>query len=221
MTLTRLRHLLWGTAFVQKIERLEMAFASASAPFNAEIKLVKREAEVYQKEINVGEATWEQINNVDDSYKEKLTERRKDALDALFTLRKAFIFLVYHQWERLMQHWVKPGESPNYEKLMKAAKIAGIPLNEAGLEVLRLLVNTLKHNSTKSGLELYKIRPDLFESYFDPNGINPATSRPYNIIEWADHVYLTDKNVGEFIEIVRESSPGHFQQLTKRRSEAK
>jgi hypothetical protein len=73
--------------------------------------------------------------------------------------------------------------------------------------MLRLLVNTLKHNSLKSGPELHNLRPDLFESTFNPKADNPITGRPYTVIDWADRIVLTDTNIGEFFAIVSNSLP--------------
>jgi hypothetical protein len=209
MDIRKFRRELFGDIFISKIDRLEIAFVAASAPFRAEIKLVEKEVLAVQKKVDAGEATWRQPTDDGDydSYGEDLGERRDDALEALRILRAAFMFLIYHQWERLAQHWTKPGESPNHQDLVKAIRADGVPLDEPGLEILRLLVNTLKHNSSKYGPGLYNSRADMFKAGFDPNAINPINGKPYSSIAWADQIELTDEHIYEFIGIIRKSSP--------------
>lgn len=197
-----------GTFFRSKMNRLEMAFAAASAPFHADIKSVERTAVDYQKRVDAGQAAWEETTDDGDHYDygAELGERRDEAEDALLTLRKAFTFLIYHQWERTSQRWAN-GKSPNHEDLVKGAKATDVPLDEPGLELLRLLVNTLKHNSNKSGPDLYALRADLFEPSFHPSTLHPVTGKPWTMIDWAERIVLTDANVEEFFRIVSCSVP--------------
>lgn len=197
-----------GRFFRGKINRLELAFAAASAPFHAEIKSVERTAVEYQKRVDAGTAFWEETTDDGDHYDygAELGERRDDAEDALLTLRKAFTFLIYHQWERTAQRWAS-GRAPNHAELVNGARAAGVPLDEPGLELLRLLVNTMKHNSSSCGPALYALRPDLFDPSFDPAAINPATGSPRTVIDWAEQIVLTDANIEEFLSIVSQSVP--------------
>lgn len=109
-----------GSFFRGKINRLEMAFAAAAAPFYAEIKSVERNALDFQKRVDAGSACWVETTDDGDHYDygAELGERRDDASDALLTLRKAFTFLIYHQWERTSQRWAS-GKSPNHDDLIK------------------------------------------------------------------------------------------------------
>lgn len=199
---------LLGMAFKSKVDRLEMAFAAAGASFRAEVELVERDAVDFQQKVEAGEAAWEQTT--DDgyhySYGDDLVDRRDEANDALSTLRTAFTFLIYHQWERSAQRWTRQSGSPNHAELVNASKAAGIPLDEPGLETMRLLVNTLKHNSATAGSQLHTRRSDLFDPTFDPNANHPLTGKPPTAIDWADQVRLTDENMDEFIEVVRKSA---------------
>lgn len=151
MDVVTLRRKLLGRNFLFKIERLDIAFASATSPFHAEIKRVEKEEAAFQKKVDAGGAAWERTTDDSDHYDygEGLADRRDDAIEALLTLRKAFTFLIYHQWERLAQYWTTPGKIQNHAELVKTAKAAGVPLDEPSLETLRLLVNTLKHNSSR------------------------------------------------------------------------
>lgn len=72
---------------------------------------------------------------------------------------------------------------------------------------LNKLVNCLKHNSTKSGPDLYTARPDFFDSDFDPNAIHPATGKPFTRIEWAENIALTDGDIEQFLTTVLNSAP--------------
>ncbi len=198
-----------GKSFEMKLERLEKAFASASSSFYAELRAVKKAHDAFQIKVDAGTAKWEETTDDGDRYDygDELSERRDDAEEALLTLRKAFTFLIYHQWERLAQHWGKLGKSPNHEDLVKAMKAAAVPLDEPGLEILRLLVNTLKHNSSKYGPPLYRARPDLFKAGFVPDEINPVTGTKLTSNSWSDQIELSDANIDAFIEIVRNSAP--------------
>ncbi len=197
-----------GTFFRSRINRLELAYAAASAPFYAEIANVERTAAEFQLSVEAGNAAWEETTEDGDHYDygAELGERRDDAQEALLTLRKAFSFLIYHQWERTSQRWAS-GKAPNHEALVKGAKAAGILLDEPGLELLRLLVNTLKHNSGKTGPELRALRPDLFEASFNPDELHPVTGKPWAVIDWAEQIILTDANIEEFFGIVSRSVP--------------
>jgi hypothetical protein len=191
-----------------RINRLEVAFAAASAPFHAEIKSVQRSADAHQKLVDAGSAVWEQVGEDGEvyDYGSELGERIDDANDALSTLRKAFAFLIYHQWERSTQRWTS-AKAPNHQDLIVGAKAAGIALDEPGLETLRLLVNTLKHNSAKCGPDLYIRRLDLFKSSFDPTAPHPVTGKPWTLIDWAEHITLTDDNIDEFFAVISNSIP--------------
>ena len=197
-----------GSFFRGKVERLNMAFAVASAPFYAEIKSVKQIEADHQKLVDAGKAQWEETT--DDGghydYGSELGERLDDAEDSLQTLRRAFTFLIYHQWERTTQRWAI-SKSPNHEDLVKGANSANIPLDEPGLDLLRLLVNTLKHNSNKCGPDLHTRRPDLFDPNFNPKALNPITGNPWSVIDWAERIVLSDANIEEFVRIVSGSVP--------------
>ena len=209
INVTKLLQNLWGDQLRNKIERLEDAYAVASAPFSAEAARVDRIAGEFQTKVDAGTAAWEETD--DDGYHydygEVLLERREDAQNALMTLRKAFAALFYHQWERSMQRWAKPGTAPDHADLVKAGRRESIPLDEDGLELMRLLANTLKHNSAKWGKQLYDKRPDLFSAGFDPAADDPVTGKLRNRIDWADWVVLTDANLREFAAVVRNSTP--------------
>jgi hypothetical protein len=197
-----------GMYFLGKANQMKAAFAAATAPFHEEVRTVEKDAAKYQKLVDAGKAVWEEITDDGEHYDygSALGERRDDAMDALMTLRKAFTLLIYHQWERTAQRW-SGVNSPNHEKLVKASQADGISLDEPALELLRLLVNTLKHNSIKCGPILHRLRPDLFEKDFDPISPHPLTGRPLSVIDWADRIVLTDVNIEEFFEIVSRSVP--------------
>jgi hypothetical protein len=211
--IAKLRKRILGHIFQRKVERVENAFASATAPFHAEIQRIEKERAHYEERGEAGSAAWVQTTDDDDGsydYGEILAERMADELDALLTLRNAFTVLIYHQWERLAQNWAKKGTSAKHNELVSALKTAGIPVNEPGLEALRLLANTLKHNSMKWGRDLYLLRSDLFKSGFDPNSAHPLTGKPSTTIDWEDQIELTDENISEFVGIVRSSSPALY-----------
>jgi hypothetical protein len=76
----------------------------------------------------------------------------KSSLSAAWRLaplvRKAFIIVIYHLWERGAQRWVPQArKKQSHSHLVAALTEASIVIDKDGLEELRLLVNCLKHNS--------------------------------------------------------------------------
>lgn len=56
----KLRRLVVGDILISKLQRIEIAFASASTPFHAEIKQVERDDAIFQKKMDAGQITLNQ-----------------------------------------------------------------------------------------------------------------------------------------------------------------
>lgn len=193
-----------GLAFKLRLERLERAFSAASQPFRSEIARIDQEAEDLAEAgsaVLVDPDTGERFDQLDD-----LSDRRESELDSLDTIRRAFALLAYHAWERMAQRW-SSASSSDHDKLVRAGKAAGVPLDEQGLEVLRHLANTLKHNSKKSAPKLHSLRPGLFEAGFDPTVPHPVTGKARAFIHWESRLEITDDHIKEFFAILRRSAP--------------
>ncbi len=195
-----------ASLFMDKVNRLRSAFHAACAPFHAELEALETKHAEHAAQVEAGSAVWEEFDPETGSgwsYGEVLAERREDAEDALLVIRKAFVMTAYHLWERGAQRWGKSDKS--HKELVKALEKAAINVDDR-LEELHLLVNCLKHNS-KTGTKLIEKRPSLFATDFDPDALHPVTGKPFSRINWADNIVLTDADVDDYLDIVRNSAP--------------
>jgi hypothetical protein len=197
--------------FKDRVVRTRAAFRAACAPFYEEIAALEKEAATFQMKVDAGWAQWEEYDDETGAgwnYGEELSERRSGAKDALLTIRKAFAIMTYHLWEREALRWATyKKKGPNHTDFIEALAAKAIALDAKSLSELNKLVNCLKHNSTKSGPDLYLVRPDFFASDFDPNAIHSATGEPFSRIDWAENIVLTDVNIEEFLTAVLNSAP--------------
>jgi hypothetical protein len=197
--------------FKDRIMRMRAAFRAACAPFYAELEALETDAADFQKKVDAGTAQWSEYDEETGAswdYGDQLSERRSDAEDALLTLRKAFAIMSYHLWERGALRWTaQTKKTPNHRDLIEALKANAIVADERNLSDLNKLVNCLKHNSAKSGPALYAARPDFFDCDFDPYAIHPATGKPFNRIDWAENIVLSDANINEFLSAALSSAP--------------
>lgn len=204
--MTKVLKVVSAALFMEKVNRLRSAFHAACAPFHAELKSLETEHASHATRVKAGEVVWEELDPETGSgwsYGEDLAERCEDAEDALLVIRKAFVMTAYHLWERGAQRWGKSDES--HKGLVKALEKATINVDDR-LEELRLLVNCLKHNS-KTATELIEKRPSLFATDFDPGALHPVTGKPFSRIDWADNIVLTDADVDDYLDVVRNSAP--------------
>lgn len=196
--------------FKARVARTRAAFRSACAPFYEEIAALEKDAFAFQTRVDAGSAQWEEHDEETGaswSYGEELSERRADAEDALLTIRKAFAIMTYHLWERGALRWAPCKKSPNHADLIAALTVATIAVDAKSLGELNKLVNCLKHNSFKSGPDLYAARPEFFDIDFDPNALHPTTGKPFSRIDWADNIALTDDDIEQFLTTVLNSAP--------------
>lgn len=204
--MTKILKTVSAALFMDKVNRLRTAFRAACAPFHAELKTLEAEHSAHAVKVKSGEAVWEEFDPETGygwSYGEDLAERRYDAEDALLVIRKAFIMTAYHHWERGAQRWGKSDKS--HKDLVKALGKVAIEVDDR-LEELHLLVNCLKHNS-KTATKLMEKRPSLFATDFDPDALHPVTGKPFARIDWADNIVLTDADVDDYLNVVRNSGP--------------
>lgn len=196
--------------FDHRIRQMRAAFHAACAPFFQELEEIKQEADDFQRRVDAGTAQWEEYDEETGAgrhYGEEFGERRLEAEAAILLVRKAFVIVIYHLWERGARRWAPQARrKPNHADLVAALTEALIVIDKAGLEELRLLVNCLKHNS-EDARKLYVLRGNLFESDFDPDSIHPATGKPFTNIDWAEKVVLTDDNVEHYFRVVQNSGP--------------
>lgn len=200
-----------GTLHRNKVRRIASAFQAAKAPFDLEIQQVHEEADAFGKQVEAGEASWEEVGDEGEliyDYGEALGERRDDAEDALDSLRKAFAIVAYHTWERGALRWFKYAKKkPQHADFIQELKNNNVQIDEDGLRDLKNLANCLKHNSATSGPDLWNDRPDLFEAGWNPNDPLPVSGKPPTTVDWEERIKLTDANMDAFFETARVSSP--------------
>jgi hypothetical protein len=143
------------------------------------------------------------------------------APEGLTELRKAFAIAAFHLWERAVQQWItqeneaaafnnsttrKKVPAHTYVELVSAVENIGY---SADLNLLRIkvLANTLKHNSEKSGMELLALWPDIFP---------PQFQKPSRLSDWASAIQLTDQHLSEIFNVVSKSGPMPFGPHTTR-----
>jgi hypothetical protein len=115
-------------------------------PFFQELDEIKQEADEFQRRVDAGTGTaqWEDYDEETGAgrhYGEEFSERRLEAEEALLLVRKAFIIVIYHLWQRGAQRWVPQArKKQNHSHLVAALMDASIVIDKDGLEELRLLV---------------------------------------------------------------------------------
>lgn len=189
------------------MDRLERSFEAACDPFVREIGAVNAKAARFQQQVERGEAAWiVEHDGWQRDRGEEMSEEIDAAEDSLLTLRKAFTILLYHEWEKQAQLWFKHNGRPSGTEIEAGVVAAGLPVSPT-IDEIRLLVNTMKHNSIKFGPKLYERRGDFFKPNFDPDELNPFTNQPRTNVDYDDAIILNDAHLAEFFKAVRASGP--------------
>lgn len=132
-----------GHAFKAGLDVLREGYASTSRALTADVERVRGEAVAYEaspefigERDDEGNILWEQGT--------VLAVQQETTEESLMALRKAYVLILYHHWERAIRAYTDSGKSADHEKLVKRATAKGIPIN-AWLDVVRDLANALKH----------------------------------------------------------------------------
>lgn len=118
---------------------------------------------------------------------------------ALTDLRKAYAIMFYHHWERSARDWATKSHG-GYDKLKPAVEELGVVIDPF-LDVLNILVNTLKHNSSNWGDKLRKEAPDLFAN-------NTVFGSDY--FDWYNSIKVDETSMLRIIDAVANSGPHPF-----------
>lgn len=108
---------------------------------------------------------------------------------------KAFATMIHHAWER---HVCEQNGWGVYKCNQAYAILAGKGWNidKPRLERLRMVANCVKHNDR----DLYGAHPEMF----DPDAV-PA-KRPFRSSSWSEALRVTDADITDFIDTVRQSA---------------
>lgn len=188
-----------GYEFRNGLRIIENSFRASEAALLDEIERAMDDAFAHQQSQEQG-AAWIGERD-DDGYilwdqQTLLDFRVEDARAALREIRNAFAIVIYHHWERSALRWTGLTKG-NHDTILKKSMALGYPVHEH-LERTRLLINTLKHDSSRDA-------PTLFEKanqYFRDGFIGTS-----NLETWQDAIALSTEHILELIEIVRASGP--------------
>lgn len=196
-----------GWKFQHAMDRLERNFHAACEPFKLQIEAANARAANLQKQVDAGKASWiMEHDGWQRDLGEELSEEVQDAEDSLLTLRKAFTILLYHEWEKQAQRWFAHNGKPNGVEIENGVKNAGLPVDPL-IEAIRLLVNTMKHNSKTFGPLLWRDHSSFFDASFDPNAVNPVTGKPMALVDYDASIKLHDVHIADFFRAARASGP--------------
>ena len=126
--------------------------------------------------------------------------------ESLIVLRKSYVILFYHSWERMVGRWAKVGSKANHDELVAGMEKEGIK-KHARLDAVRDLNNALKHNSKACGKALLKSWPEVLPpDYALPADYDDPATRP----DWFEIITITPDIVQEVIATLRASGPEGF-----------
>lgn len=191
---------LQGYTFQEGLSVLRTSFQCARRALADMAEHTKSEAVKYQSSIERG-GDW--IGEQDEDgytlwdHVSVLEMRVKAADEALMALRKAFVIALYHHWERSVRLWTGSADNANHCKLVSRARAKHLPIDPK-LVAIRDLVNTLKHDSDRSGNELLQSWGNVFRPGFQ---VFPEST------DWYEAVCLMDRHVLEAFDIVSASGP--------------
>lgn len=188
-----------GFVFQDGMNILLKSYSAAQDALNEVIDRQRDDAFAYQQELEMG-GEWIGERDEDGAViwnqEQILSHRVEEAEGASAALRKAFVISFYHHWERSALKWVGK-DRLDHLKLEAAVKALGYPIDPA-LDDVRLLVNTLKHDNSKWGLQLWERRKDAFFTGFTPDAKN---------FNWYDSIRLKSDDVEMIWNIVASSGP--------------
>lgn len=113
-------------------------------------------------------------------------------------LRKAYAIAAYHHWERSVRVWTGKENLRNHDDMVAATRAEGYAV-DARLDRVRRLVNTLKHDNRRWGMDLLEAWQEVYQSDFRPRAAGP--------VYWAEAVSLTDDQIAEIFAILAASGP--------------
>lgn len=186
--------------FRYALDELRRAYEAAREASDRDRKRLDRQWEELEREVAAGRASFieeDEEGRVVYDRGEHAGEMIAEIGGVLRIVREAFTISLHHFWERELtkkMHTTEYQESKAFDFL----KSKQIKPNEIGLKTLRLAANVSKHSEGKSAEQLYKLRPELFDS---------TAMAKFNDPPAYEYLRITDQVIDEFFEIVRISGP--------------
>lgn len=195
--MARLDFNLHGYLFQEGVKGLALGFSTATAALAAGSRRLERELAAYEARVAAG---GERIGEWEDGIclfeKDDILRLESEAAaEALMDLRKAYVLAAYHLWERSAQRWTQRTNA-NHTVLVGQTKERGYPL-DPGLDGVRDLANTLKHNSASKARRLAASWPEMLKT--DPLSVTDW--------DWYAEIKLADADVLRVLDVVGRSGP--------------
>ncbi|MHC2435292.1 hypothetical protein [Bradyrhizobium sp. USDA 4451] len=192
---------MWGWLFRYQLGELRRAYRAAREASDVELKELEKKWEELESRVDAGTAQLveqDEEGNVVIDWGEQAGEAFSEIEGVQRIYREAFLISLYHFWERELLKVMKKTQYKDQDTFA-FLKNRGLSPDEPSLTALRLAANVAKHSGGKSADDLYKVRPDLFDTK--------------EMAKWNDkpgHEYLliTDQVLDTFFEAVRKSGPG-------------
>jgi hypothetical protein len=190
----------WARLFRYGLDELRRAYEAAREASDSDRKRLERQWEELEREVAAGRALFveeDEEGRVVYDRGEHAGEMVAEIEGVLRVVREAFTISLHHFWERELTKKMH-GSDYDESKAFAFLKSKQIKPNEIGLKTLRLAANVAKHSGGASAKQLYKLRPELFDSaamvkFDDPPGY--------------EYLRITDQILDEFFEAVRVSGP--------------
>jgi hypothetical protein len=188
-----------GLSFQNNIDILVLSYEAARDALEGEVERAADEAMAHQRAQEqgapfVGERDGDGYVIVD--HQQVLNDQYEMTEEALRTLRKAFAINLYHSWERGARRWTKLGDKGNHAILAPAVEALGMTLDPL-LDVLRRIVNLLKHDRSETGEKLAFDQPDFIDTSFVVSSYT----------DWYDAILISEDQMMAFFTAVRASGP--------------
>lgn len=193
----------WAYELGRAVDIIVSGLDAAERALGDDEQRVKAELVEIERHIDAGEIDASQL----DQYGDFLHDPREIQYYAFETIeetvnevRKAMIIALYHAWEKIAREVTQASEKADHAKLKEEMAKASIT-SSPEIDILKSLVNLLKHNNKKRALEVWEKRKDLFEVGYDPDAKLPD--------DHAASVRIERAHVDEFVKAVLASGPQH------------
>lgn len=170
-----------------RLEQIVSAYRASRSSFESDIKTISKDFE--QNRESASE------NPYADQYEDHLIDLHTEAGEALRLVREAFALVLHHYWERSVMGWLKKSHY-DFKKDAETLKSAGYIVG-SDLDRLRLVANTIKHNSEK----LYEKYPDMFDKSIERWLEDKIEPTYHNFLQ------LSDEDMNAFVKALETSGP--------------
>lgn len=177
-----------------RLEQIVSAYRASRLSFEGNIKAINNDFERNRESAL--------DNPYADEYEDHLIDQHAEAGEALRLVREAFALVLHHYWERSVLLWLNKSRYLS-DKDSETLKDSGYVVDPE-LDRLRLVANTIKHNSEK----LYISHPSMFDASIErwlEDDIEPT---------YHNFLQLSDADMDAFIGALVKSGPNAKPELS-------